>query len=149
MKLEELRGQCIHDILNSQLPTHMRLKLTKRLGGNDLKAKLVHGYRHYRGKHNRRTGEIEIVDHLPSVLVHEVTHSIGGNELDAEIVENVLYPKEAIKPDGFYDRRLFEKDQYTGTFFYLSDDCEIRDTLNHSRLLGKQETLSLLQECLR
>lgn len=149
MNLEELRSQCVHDVLTSRLPQTFRYKLSKRLGGRNLNAHLVNGERHYRGRHIRRTGRIELVDHKPVVLFHEVVHSIGGNEFDAEVFENFVYPETGIRPDGYYDKKEFEKSGYTGNFAYLHMDGSIRDTVTHTVLFDKHNALLLLRECLR
>jgi hypothetical protein len=72
-------------------------------------------------------GEIEICPtsiRMPALLFHELVHSCGGNEFDAEVYENFLFTSNegATKPDPYDDRRKFEREGYRGIYAYLEMD---------------------------
>jgi len=59
-----------------------------------------------------------------ALFFHELVHVCGGNELDAEVMENVLFSlgEGAVKPSYFFDKMLFEVEGYKGKFVYVKND---------------------------
>lgn len=107
-------------IQHSALSRPINERLTNELACCTLIVRLEYGDRPYRGKFNRRTREITLIDHVPVVLLHELVHRIGGNEMDAETIEHVVFPETATTPDRIYDAPRLLKGRFRGRYVQLT-----------------------------
>jgi len=80
---------------------------------------------------------------LTAVLLHELVHVAGGEELDAEFFENTLFgPKDGATLPTADDEKSFKERQYKGVFVSMDPNTrEVSDLVSHKDL-GKLDPAS-------
>lgn len=71
---------------------------------------------------------------LGSILLHELVHTCGGTELDAETYENALFGGDGATPPDAHDYRRFAEDDFRGLWVQMDPPSgDVTDT--HGRLV--------------
>lgn len=108
---------------SSSIPPIVVSRLLEQLAPeSNLKIVLKPDDHKLRGCYYPKQHAIELWVHEPSVLLHELVHAIGGNELDSEVYERVLYPEDATTPDKVYDKYKFYGCDFVGRYAKLTAD---------------------------
>ncbi len=73
---------------------------------------------------------------LTAVLLHEMVHAAGGEELDAEFFENFLFgPQDGATLPSKDDEENFQESGYKGVFIFMDRNTrEVRDLVSHKDL---------------
>lgn len=131
--LNKIRPELIKTVRNAGLPPLLLDQLSTALmtmSFDDrshpvirLKSDIYVSCKLLHGGHNRVTGLITLCTLDKDNLVHELTHWIGGTELDARLAEQIILPNE-YKPPVDSDFTKFKKDG--SVFFTESQILKLR-----------------------